>query len=256
MTMRLAWVNRFDDAIIEAGSRTPNLPPQNLRDPHMPVKWFSETGVTSTHILADIGSSQPIGAVCVLGTNLTSAATLRVRGSISDNTGIAGEVYDSGTLSNVIDDDYPNFYHVFNDVSARYWRINITDDTLLNLRAGRVFIGPTWVPTKAMQFGWGMTWADASRRTKSRGGQSYIDVGYRFRVMDFTLSFMDQSEMYTNAFELARRNGLNQDILVVPDDQNTLLHEISIFGLVTSSFPITHSNFNVYQQKYRVEERI
>jgi len=255
--MKIAWVNRFDDGAVTAGSRVSSLPPENLQNPHLAVKWHSEGGVNNTHVVADLGASSTVDCVAAIGANLTASATLRVRASDTDSTGADGAKYDSGALNSVISDSYKNFYHSLSStITARYWRVDFNDSTLNNIRVGRLFIGPAWTPTKEMLFGWALTWADNSRRTKSRGGQSYIDLGPRFRILDFTLSFMGQSEMYNNAFELARRNGTNEDVLVIPDEDSSFLSEFSVFGLVSGALPLTHANFNVYRQRYRIEERL
>lgn len=255
--MKIAWINRFDDAITEAGSKVPTLPASNIKNPHLATKWHSASGDNNTYILAALTAQFTIRCVAVLGTNLTSSATIRVRGSNADNTAVSGEIIDTGTLSNVIDTNYGNFYRDLGaDYTARYWRIDFNDATINNIQVGRIFIGPAWSPSKEMLFGWGMNYNDSSRRTRAQGGQLYIDKSFRFRTLDFTLAFMDKAEMYDNAFEIARRNGMTEDVLVIPEENGTYNSEISIFGLVANAFPLTHQTFQVYRQRYRIEERL
>lgn len=255
--MKLAWINRFDDAIIEAGSAISSLPVANLKNPQLAVKWQSAGGITTTYILADLGAQYPIECVAVLGTNLTTAGTIRIRGSNSDNTAVTGEIVDTGTLSNTLKTGYRHIYRVLAaEYTARYWRIDLTDATLDKISAGRVFLGPAWTPSKAMLFGWGVTYHDASRTTRSKGGQVYADQSFRFRSIDFTLAFMNQAEMFNNSFEIDRANGLTKDVLFIPDENGTFNSEMSIYGLVIGSLPLNHQTYQIYRQRYRIEERL
>lgn len=255
--MKIAWINSFDEAIIEAGNQVSNLPIQNLQNSQVAVKWQTQSGINSTYFLADLTSIVAVSCIALIGTNLTSTATVRIRGSNTDSSAVAGEIVDTGVLSGVVSDNYRNFYRAFTTpYSARYWRIDIEDTSLNYLRMGRAFIGPAWSPSKEMNFGWTIGYTDASRITRSQGGQLYIDESFQFRALDFTLSFMDQAEMINNGFELTRRNGGVRDVLVMPDENGTFNSELSIFGLVSGASPLTHVTYQIYRIRYRVEERL
>jgi len=143
------------------------------------------------------------------------------------------------------------------DITARYWRVDIEDLTLSTyIEIGRLFIGPAWIPSKSALYGWANDWIDESNTSKSLGGQTFINVRARRRVLTFTLSFMDEDEMYNNAFEIARRNGLNKDILVMMKTTGSRISEQSIFGLVNRSVPLTHQTLNVFMTRYTIEERL
>lgn len=255
--MKIAWVNHFDTASIEAGTNVPNLAPQHLKEPQLGIKWFTTTGSNSDYILSDFGSAKEVRCVAVLGTNFTSAATIRVRGSNTDNTAQDGGIVDTGVVSSVTKTNYGSIYYTLDaDYTARYWRVDLADSTVNNLRVGRLFIGPAWTPTKSMLFGWSIAHNDASRRTRSLGGALYVDESFRTRTLDFTLSFLSQTEMYTNPFEMMRANGLAHDILVIPEESGAFIPEMSIWGTLASAFPLIHQTYQVYRQRYRVEERI
>jgi len=76
-------------------------------------------------------------------------------------------------------------------------------------------------------------------------------------VIEFTLGFMDEAEMYGNAFALARANGIVRDVLAVNDTSGASYRsDQSVWGLCTASEPIVHETVNIYRQKFRIEERL
>jgi len=255
--MKIAWINRFDSATVDAGNQVSSLPVQNLQNEQVAIKWQTASGINSTHILIDMTAVVDIDCLALVGTNFTSAVTFRIRGSNTDNTAVAGEVADTGTLSGMVSSNYRNFYYAFSATkTARYWRIDIEDTSLNYLRAGRLFMGPAWSPSKEMNFGWSIAYTDSSKVTRSQGGQLYIDESFKFRALDFTLSFMDQTEMISNGFEITRRNGSIIDVLVIPEENGTFNSELSIFGLLIGTFPLTHVTYQIYRIRYRIEERL
>lgn len=262
--MRIAWQNLLDSATLTAGSQITTLPVENLQSPHLATRWHTETGVTASYVLIDLGSALAVDVLAVLGSNLTAGATWRVRASTSDATAVSGDLYDNGAGSPLdpvdagVDGNYGAIYLALaSTVTARYWRIDLIDAAVAdNLQVGRVFIGPAWQPTSGMLYGWAMTYADDTRRTRSLGGQTHVDVGPRYRRLQFGLSFMNEAEMYGNAFELARAAGLNGDVLVMPQDAGNYQSQQCVHGLLAQAAPLVHETHNVYRMRYVIEERL
>jgi len=255
--MYIAWDNKADAASLTTDSEQASLPASNVQQAHLSRKWQTAAGVKSAYIVFDLGSSLACGLLAVLGSNLAPAATLRLRGSVTDPTGAGSLAYDSGTIAAGAVSGYGAAYHAFTGVASRYWRLDLADASVPdNLQAGRVFLGPKWTPAIGMAIGGSVTPVDPSRRGKSYGGQAYANELPQFRVMEFTLDFQAEAEIFANAFAMARANGIVRDVLAIPDIGGTYLSQQAVYGLLEASEPIVNDKLNLYRQKFRIEERL
>lgn len=254
--MILAWDNKIDGGSVSTDSALATLPVANVQNKHLAQKWGTQSGVKSAYVLVDLGSSLSCSVLAFLGTNLTSAATLRIRCSITDATATGSLEYDSGTVAAGVKSGYGAAYKSFTAVAARYWRIDIADTTVAdNLQIGRVFLGPSWTPSINMQLGASLHTEDPSLKTKSYGGQSHFDELPQVRVLSFTLDYLTKADMYGNAFAMARANGRVRDVLAIPDISDTYLSEEAVFGPCEYS-EIVNDKLGLFRQKYRIEERL
>lgn len=256
-TFLLAWVNKADDASLSASSEVAAQPGSNVQQEHLSRKWQTAAGVKTAYLTLDLGSSLSCSLLAVLGTNLTSTATRRVRASDADPTAVAGDKYDSTNGAAGVKDGYGDVYHYFTAVAARYWRIDLADASLVdNLQVGRVFLGPSWTPGESHEWGWSVTAQDDSKLTESYGGQTYADVRPQRRVLQFGLSWNTEADMYGNAFALARANGIVKDVLAIQNINGAYLSEQSVFGLIKASEPIVQEKLKNYRQKFMIKERL
>jgi hypothetical protein len=224
---------------------------------HLSKKWHTVAGVKSSYVVLDLGAQYPIDLLAVLGTNLTPTATLRLRGSNSDPTGVTGEIYDSTTIAAGVITDYPAAYlKLPTEKTARYWRLDLTDNSVAsNLQIGRVFLGPGW--TCDREYGWSIAWQDATRVAKARGGQRWTDAGPRARSLGFSINYLSKTDMMANVFELARRNGLTKDVLTYIDDGDGFIAQQSVFGAaVMVGEPITQDRPRCFRARYQIEEAL
>lgn len=255
--MILAWKNLADDATLTASSEIATLPGSNVQQPHVSQKWQTAAGIKTGTLLLDMGSSVACSVMALLGTNFSSLATMRLRGSDSDPSGATGEKYDSTTISAGAKATYGGCYLSFTEATARYWLINVDDASVAdNLEVGRLFLGPKWTPTQAQGFGWSVVPTDPSKVTKSYGGQSYPDVRPQARTIQFTLEFMNEDEMYGNAFALAHENGLVDDVLAIHNPSSAWLSEQAVWGLCQASEPLENYDVQIFRQRFTIEERL
>jgi len=261
MTALIAHTNHVDLAGITAGSEETTLPIANVQSVHLSSKWRTAAGTVSSHASADFGSSKAVGVLFLGGTNLTASATIRLRASDTDSTAVSGDLFDSTSISAAVNDNYGAVYYVLSSaVTARFWRVDITDNALATdpdyLEIGRIFLGPIWQPSRGITYGWSAACVDPSSRSRSRGGQVFVDVRPKFRVLDLEVAFLSEAEIYANAFEIDRANGVNKDILVIPIVGGSHVSEQAVFGLVSQTTPIVNPSFNLFRKRYRVEERL
>lgn len=262
--MILAWDNKADDATVSASSALSALPAANVQNEHVSKVWSTSSGVTSASLIFDMLSSVACSLLAIMGTNLSAAGTWRLRGSDSDSTGQTGEKYDtsvgspSANSAANVNPLYGSAHLSFTEATARYWRLDLVDASLTDgIEVGRVFLGPKWSPTYAQGFGWSMMTEDPSKKSRSYGGQSYADVKPQRLVIEFTLEFMSEAEMYGNAFAMSRAAGVVGDVLAVNDSASSAYQsEQRVFGQCAASEPVTNYERSVYRQKFRVEERL
>lgn len=255
--MLIAWTNLADTASLTAGSEIATLPGTNTQNAHLSRRWHTAAAVKNSYLIWDLGSSQSCACLGVFGTNLTSAATIRIRSSDLSSTVTANLELDTGTVSAGVVAGYGAIYKTFASTQSRYWRIDVEDTTVAsNLQIGRVFLGPYWQPTYGHSYGWGVATLDPSRKVKSYGGQTHLDVRPQFRQLRFSLDWNNEAQMFANAFALARANGVVKDILVIPDPSGSYVSQQAVWGLVTESAPLINERVGIWRQQFSVEERL
>lgn len=238
MALAIGFNNRIDIGLVDAGSREPTLPTSNLQSRHVAKPWRSLAG-TSTFLRCDFGASYSIAGTAIMAINTTSAATYRVRLSTVDATGVAGNAYDSGTISSyVISPVKKIFVHLFTAASGRYLRIDITDTSLSYLQAGRWFAGTVWQPGKTQAMDWEWLWDETTRADMSDAGQEWVERGVSRRGITFSLPYIGYAEMLANWESLASIAGQREDVLVVADTGD--VPEASLWGRVQTPYGISH----------------
>lgn len=243
-----------DNVVISSDSELAAQPAANVASPHIAEK-HKTNAANSAYIQFDFVSAVSHQVLACVGTNLTAAATHRIR--LSTTSAAAGDVIDTSTVAASATAAYPAIYHVLaSAVSARYLRWDFEDTSLSYLEFGRVFTGSMWRPSNNLLYNWGISYDDRSRKTFSVTGQTFVDKIKAPRILTFTLDFMNEAEMFDNAFEIDRISGLKEDIVVMRDDAGVYRNEQSILGLMTKSTPIVQTAFQIFRKNYTVEERL
>lgn len=256
--MLIAWLNKADAALVTTDSEIATLPASNVKNEHVAKKWHTAATVTAAYLIFDMGSSVACDVVALLGTNLTPTGTIRVRASDADPTVVGTLLRDTGVLTGSAKAGYGAIYKAFTSATARYWRIDLSDPAVAegNLRVGRVFLGPSWTPTVRQLFNWSVVSLDESSHDASYAGQEYADEKPQRRELNFVLDYLNEAELYGNAFALARANGVVRDVLAIPDIAGSYLSEQAVFGKLAAAEPIFHRLPQIYRQKFTVRERL
>lgn len=255
--MLIAWENKADSAVLAAGSELATQPGSNVQQIHLSRKWHTAAGVKSSQLTLDMLSSVACSILAVLGTNLTPTATYRVRASDVDPAALATLLLDTTTLAAGVKAGYGAIYKQFTPTTARYWRVDLADTAVpSNLQIGRLVLAPVWQPTVNMELDWQVTALDESPVDESYGGQEYSDPRPQKRVLQFSLDFMSEAEMYGNAFALARAAGVVKDILAIPEISSAFVSEQSVWGRMVVAEPLRNPRLGLYRQRFTVKERL
>lgn len=259
--VQIAHKNLIDDADdLTATPTEANFPDDNLQLMQPSRRWrtSSMTGIT---ILIDFGSAMAWNLVSLIATNATTNTTWRIRAGTTAST----TDFDSGTIDfwpkNGLEDwlKTSGFYVPSSPQTYRWMQINITDAGHPDgyFEAGRLFVAEAWEPAINMEWNWGIGYKDASKRQRALSGRAFVTPHDKYKVMNFTLGFQSEAEMFGKAINIDRLNGEAKDVLVIPDVENTTyIEEQYIHGLLTSLQPIVNNRYQIFRKGYKVEELI
>jgi hypothetical protein len=217
---------------LSAGSWEADLPLTNLQDESLSLVARSADATTaSTQFQVDLGVARAVRVIALVKHNLTTAATVRVRGNSSASFG--SPIYDSGTVNAWSDTALTaeqveglnvSFVLVPSSAqTARYWLIEITDTANPDgyVEFARLVIAGGWQPTVNMVYPASLAVETATVREDSWGGASVYDVRPQRRVQRFTLDDEPELEALANGFDLQRIAGLDRQLFFVFDPSDT-----------------------------------
>lgn len=280
----LAWQNRTDEGTLSNGSWLSTLPLTNLQNRQV-QKVARSNGVTSsaTKFDLDLGAAKSIGVVALVVHNISVAGTVRI--TASDSASFSTLYYDSGTVSvwpsGVIplelleweDDNFwlgtisqqaragyqAPFIHKLSTIkNMRYWRVEIVDAGNSDgyVQIGRLFMARGWTPTVNYSYGSGLGFQDPTPVDTSLSGAEYFDVRSKFRVMQFSLPYITDTEAYNYALDLQRLAGVSGEILVMPDGGSNITQQPqrSFVGRLRQLGSIKQPNPTTYSLDFEVKE--
>jgi hypothetical protein len=249
----IAYLNRA--ASVAASSQENLLLVTRLLDVHVARKWRGSGG-TSEYLTLDLGAAYSIDTVALMGVNLTAVGSTRVRASLSDATATGTLLYDSGSVAGNVDPSYGYFIELLPAaVTVRYIRIDLTDATLTYIEAGRVFAGLRHQVEISFAPGFSRAWVDQSTKTRSRGGQTYIDRNVSYRTMDLMFEGVTEDDRWGLFEEVDRLNGERDDVLLITNPDSDNLGRDSIWGLLTQT-PVTQITTEFYSKTLQITERL
>jgi len=243
----LGYPNRIDEATLTGGSWQATLPLANLQDrviAHLARSADATTAATKFDL--QLPQARSIGAVALVGHNLSVSAKVRIRAASTQADLTSAPAYDSGwgdvwpagaiptSLLEWEDDNFwlgtisaearaaynTPYVHVLATAALQaWWRVEI-DDTINPagyVHLGRVFIGPLWSPTYNASYGLSQVVDDRTGAEESQGGAEFFDTGSRRRSTAFTLDWLSEEEAYAGMLDMQRLVGVSGEVLCVPD---------------------------------------
>jgi hypothetical protein len=229
--------------------------PSNLLGPTQYPGW------QSPHIGAGIVSldaAHPVRFDCValFGTNLTSAATIRIQ---VGSTAGANDIYDSGTISAGVVAGYGQTVNVLpGPIVGRYIRFILVDSANPDgfLSAGLCYIGSLWTPTRNFSYGQAAGWQDDSQAQVAKGGQKYFIQSPAYRKTTFKLENLTETDLWANAAEIDRMCGVQNNVLFIPDPAGSHINYQSVFGTMKQSDQQVRTSLGRYSKSYEIDERL
>lgn len=279
--MFLAWQNRTDEGSLSGGSWSASLPLTNMQNRQVQkVSRTTDTATASTQFTINLGAAKAIGVVALVVHNIGVSGQVRI--TASDTPGFVSTLYDSGwqlawpygvipqslleweddnfwfgTLSSQARAGYqsPYILKLASVQNLRYWRVEISDpgNTDGYIQIGRLFMARGWTPSVNYAYGASLGYQDPTPVDMSLSGAEYFDMRSKYRVMNFNLQYVTNTEAYSYALELQRLAGVSGEVLVVPDPDTASTQPIRSFvgrlrqiGAVSQPQPTAFSvNFEV-----------
>ena len=243
------WPLVSDTATLSGGSWT--LPLTNLQTTALgTVARSTNDSNSSTIINVDYGAAQAISVVALVRHNLRSAAQWRIRGSAASD--MSGAVYDSGTVNvwseqwpaNTLPSGHPNAatrlltdaqinalnpkrdaVKVFTEATARYWRVEIFDDTNADtyVEIGRLVMAPRFQPSSNMAPGAEFGFLDSTNVGRALSGVRYYDTRPTGRTLSLSLPNLPTNEAVAVARDMLEALGQSGQVYIVTDPSDTEL---------------------------------
>jgi hypothetical protein len=254
----IGWNNLTDAAaaVVSANSEVASLPASNLQTADIREIWRSSAVGSNQAVKLDLGSQVTFQCGALINTNLAASDLFRVVVSTSDPNTITGVVYDSGASAPCnVDPKTGVFVHFFPaEVTGRYVQLQF-DKPGVSVEAGRVFVGPIWLPSHNFQRGWSSTVIDPSRHTVSLGQFVYIDPMLTQRAVRGTLPALPVEEIVAQVENINLVCGIRRDLLICYDyGGDESLH--TIWGLLENTINIPNTEFAHYPADISIRERL
>jgi hypothetical protein len=277
--LRVIYQNLADSATITASptasgvTSTANL----IKDSKSLVYRGAGTSVTLT---VNLAASSIVGGVAIPFCNLTSTATIRVRGySAASGTGTL--LFDTSTM-----DACPyqplglwawgsiplglNTYAYGGGTYARCWLpnneqlaclslvIDIVDtaNTTGFIELSRLVVGAYWSPKYNTSFGLSAVPKDMSEHARTESGDISTNRGVRYNTLNFDLKYMDPSDR-TEFAKIMRGSGLPKAMFVslFPEDADPGKEQLhQIYGKLSQLGGISHPMYEMYSTTVDIEE--
>lgn len=214
----------YDNLVLSAASVSgpaaiATAPASNLLNPQPRVRMRS-TGGTGA-VLVDLGGPRALDSAFLGSTTATTGATVRVRLSLVDPTGAAGEVWDTGTLAAETGEEANGNVVVIRaagPVTGRYLLVELTDGALSVVDIGIAAAGALWRQSRAQSYGYseGRVIADTRDVNPLTQAQFPAPALVNPRFAAFQVAVMSRGDSEAGR-EMRRRLGGVGDALWIPD---------------------------------------
>lgn len=241
---------------LTSAAADPAFPAANLATGQPGEVFRSNVGTTTAAILVDLGAQVSMQAIFVGACNLTAAGTWRVRLSTVDATGVAGNAYDSGTVSVGTMSEARILGVLPSDATGRYLLVNLTDSSLTYLEAGLLRAMVVWNPARGYAFGSKRLYQDNSKVKKGPNGQQWPLLGPIQRGIQWSMPVISLVEWTASGKPLTRWSGLSRDVLVCLDSAASDLGAETYFGLLEEVPEWERFAPGFYSAEFRLFDRV
>lgn len=273
--LRVIYNNAIDRAVLTASSTAGSLVATNMQRDVKSAVWRS-VGTTAS-VTATWTTAEVVGGVMLPFCNLTSLATIRVRGYT--NVGDANPVFDTGTIAacpyaplglwgwgsdslgvNAFSYGGGTYGRVWIDTPAAVKKIVIDLVDAGNpagyLEVSRIVAGNYWEPEVGVEQGATVTVVDSSKHFRTDAGDQYTDVGTRHRKQTLALPSLDTTDR-GKMWDILWGNGMTRPIFIslYPNDADVRLEQShQLYGKLVSTPIMGTPYFRHHSASIDIEE--
>lgn len=263
-----AYPDRLLSATLTGGSWESALPLSHLGDRRTSkVARSTDATAGATTFNADLGAVCNLRLFALLGSNLSAAATARLR--IYTDSGHTQLVHDTGALpmpwaaidAETLTGWRPDFWHVLPATySGRYVRVDFSDaaNPAGYVELGRCCLMPAWQPQVNMLWGAAFLY-DHSGTTieKSLGGVRYAARRRPLRSLSVDLAHLGSDEAHQAVAEMQRVLGRDGELFFVydPDDADFWRRQKSFLAIMEEIDPLEYPYIDNYATAFRLLEQ-
>lgn len=245
------------------------LPLENVQDRRLSLVARSvDDDPTNTQFEIDLGVERDVRVLALILPNLSSAGTVRVRGSTT-----AGDfdpaVYDSGTITvypsgetaETMGEILPTFIDVPSSAqAARYWLVEIDDEGNADgyVDVARLVIAGEWEPSKNFRYGAMLGLETESTQMTTDGGATIHRRRPVRRTWTIEIGALPDSEGLQSAHRMLRIAGTDGQIFFVanPDDDAMTMHERSFLCVARTLSPLQYATYNKSAMAFQLVEEL
>lgn len=257
---------------------------ENLRNNTKSSLWRSSA--TSATFLVAFSASRNVGAVALPFCNLTSTATIRVRGfssnpTLSGTTVVGGtQVWDSGTVTacpwdsplHAAGESAPSGVSVYSYGGGKHARcyapintdlvtgitIEIVDssNTYGYVEAARLVVGSYWSPKYNTSYGISIDAVDLSKSERTEAGDLITTTNPKYSKLTFDMKYLDSDDR-KELIRIIKTNGLTKPLFVslFPYDTDAYKErDYQAYGKISGLSPVVHPIYSMYSSQLVVEE--
>jgi hypothetical protein len=206
-------------ALSAAGATVATMPLSNLQDTQPRIR--ARFPGTTAAIVADLLSPSPVGVVALVGTTAGQGATIRLRLSLTDPSGVAGEVLDTGVQpAEARPESQGQVVLVLAaDLTARFLRVDLVDGAAAQVDVGLLAAGPPWRMSRAIRYGSeeGRLLLDQRARNLFTGAEFPVRAVTAPRFARFAVEALSTTEARDRHRAMLARLGAAVDALWIPD---------------------------------------
>lgn len=251
----ILYRNEADYGTIDVVDAVSTLPGTFLQSPQLGKVWRTPATVFASAIKLDLGQPRSVDCISVLACNLTAGGVTRVM--LSNVDALSGELYDTTAINAGVDPVYKTLTHVLpSTVSARYVRVELYDDNLSYLEAGRLVVGSLWVPNHNYERGSiERGTVDDSVAELAMNNEAWVDERPIRRRVSFALPWVSEDERATHVDAMGRLAGRHRDVLVVVNSSAANLGQETYWGRMTGSPSASNAGLRAWRQPIEVITR-
>jgi hypothetical protein len=263
--LRVVYNNSADRATLSATAGVGTLVAANLLTDIKSEVW--RTAGTSATITLTWTNAELVGCVALPFCNLTSTATIRVRGYT--NAADASPVVDTGTklacpVGTGVVPAGVNSYAYAGASYATAWLaqtsvkkivIDLVDTANTYIEAARVVAGAYWTPVNNAEYGVQLTMVDTSRHERSDAGDLRTERGYMNKKINLDLSVMPAEDR--NVIWSIARNGMSKPMFLslTPEISDATEEQTyTLYGKLTQQSNIRYQFANQFNTSIELEE--